>query len=58
MERDAAHPGSRPAPCSKESDSVTRFTDDFSTVATRENTPREGIRKRLPLVPYAPGIND
>ncbi|WP_405149038.1 Tn3 family transposase [Sphaerisporangium sp. NBC_01403] len=31
----------------KESDFVTQFTDDFSTVDTRENTPREVIRERL-----------
>ncbi|MER6948680.1 Tn3 family transposase [Nonomuraea sp. NPDC000554] len=41
----------------KESDFVTNFTDDFSTVATRENTPREVIRKRLLLVLYALGTN-
>ncbi|MEU7912275.1 Tn3 family transposase [Microbispora bryophytorum] len=41
----------------KESDFVMNFTDDFSTVATRENTPREVIRKRLLLVLYALGTN-
>jgi len=41
----------------KESDFVTKFTDAFSTVATRENTPREVIRKRLLLVLYALGTN-
>ncbi|WP_030164024.1 Tn3 family transposase [Spirillospora albida] len=41
----------------KESDFVTQFTDAFSTVATRENTPREVIRKRLLLVLYALGTN-
>lgn len=41
----------------KESDFVTAFTDAFSTVATREATPREVIRKRLLLVLYALGTN-
>lgn len=41
----------------KESDFVTQFTDDFATIATRENTPREVIRKRLLLVLYALGTN-
>jgi hypothetical protein len=41
----------------KESDFVTGFTDSFTTVATRENTPREVIRKRLLLVLYALGTN-
>ncbi|MEU7897959.1 Tn3 family transposase [Nonomuraea sp. NPDC049152] len=41
----------------KESDFVTDFTDAFTTVATREATPREVIRKRLLLVLYALGTN-
>ena len=41
----------------KESDFVTMFTDAFTTVATRETTPREVIRKRLLLVLYALGTN-
>ena len=41
----------------KESDFVTTFTDAFTTVATREATPREVIRKRLLLVLYALGTN-
>ncbi|WP_326821462.1 Tn3 family transposase [Streptosporangium sp. NBC_01756] len=41
----------------KESDFVTGFTDAFTTVATREATPREVIRKRLLLVLYALGTN-
>src|SRR3954468_16390363 len=41
----------------KESDHLTAFTDAFTTVATRENTPREVIRKRLLLVLYALGTN-
>ncbi|MEV5576895.1 Tn3 family transposase [Spirillospora sp. NPDC052269] len=41
----------------KEADFVTRFNDGFATVATRENTPREVIRKRLLLVLYALGTN-
>jgi hypothetical protein len=41
----------------KQSDFITKFTDAFSTVATRENTPREVIRKRLLLVLYALGTN-
>ena len=41
----------------KESGFVTAFTDAFSTVATREATPREVIRKRLLLVLYALGTN-
>ena len=41
----------------KESDFITDFTDAFSTVATREATPREAIRKRLLLVLYALGTN-
>ncbi|WP_248958700.1 transposase [Sphaerisporangium perillae] len=41
----------------KESDFVTDFTDAFSTVATREATPREVVRKRLLLVLYALGTN-
>ncbi|MEV6860386.1 Tn3 family transposase [Streptosporangium subroseum] len=41
----------------KESDHRTGFTDAFTTVATREATPREVIRKRLLLVLYALGTN-
>ncbi|MFC4061474.1 Tn3 family transposase [Planomonospora corallina] len=41
----------------KESDFVTDFTDAFTTVATREATSREVIRKRLLLVLYALGTN-
>ncbi|MDP9868600.1 MULTISPECIES: Tn3 family transposase [Streptosporangium] len=41
----------------KESDFVTGFTDAFSSVATRENTRREVIRKQLLLVLYALGTN-
>ena len=41
----------------KESDFVTDFTDAFTTVATREATPREVVRKRLLLVLYALGTN-
>jgi TnpA family transposase len=41
----------------KEADFVTQFTDDFATVATRENTSREVIRKRLLPVLYALGTN-
>ena len=41
----------------KESDFVTTFTGAFTTVATREATPREVIRKRLLLVLYALGTN-
>ena len=41
----------------KEADHVTCFTDAFSTIATREATPREVIRKRLLLVLYALGTN-
>jgi hypothetical protein len=41
----------------KESDFITDFTDAFTTVATREATPREVIRKRLLLVLYALGTN-
>jgi hypothetical protein len=41
----------------KESDFVTDFTDAFTTVATREATPREVIRKRLLLVLYGLGTN-
>ena len=41
----------------KESDFVTMYTDAFTTVATRETTPREVIRKRLLLVLYALGTN-
>jgi hypothetical protein len=41
----------------KESDHLTAFTDAFATVATRENTPRAVIRKRLLLVLYALGTN-
>ncbi|MDP4510565.1 Tn3 family transposase, partial [Nonomuraea turcica] len=41
----------------KESDFVTDFTGAFTTVATREATPREVIRKRLLLVLYALGTN-
>ncbi len=41
----------------KESDFVTDFTDAFTTVATREATPRDVIRKRLLLVLYALGTN-
>ena len=41
----------------KEANHVTCFTDAFSTIATREATPREVIRKRLLLVLYALGTN-
>jgi Tn3 transposase DDE domain len=41
----------------KESDFVTQFTDNFATLATREATPREVIRKRLLLVLYTLGTN-
>lgn len=41
----------------KESDFVTDFTDAFTTVATREATAREVIRKRLLLLLYALGTN-
>ncbi|MEV5707972.1 Tn3 family transposase [Actinoallomurus sp. NPDC052274] len=41
----------------KEADFVTKFTDAFTTVATRENTPRDVVRKRLLLVLYALGTN-
>jgi hypothetical protein len=41
----------------KEADFYTRFTDAFSSVATRETTPRPVIRKRLLLVLHSLGIN-
>jgi TnpA family transposase len=41
----------------KESDFVTDVTDAFATVATREATPQEVIRKWLLLVLYALGTN-
>jgi TnpA family transposase len=41
----------------KEADHVTRFTDCFASVATREVTSREVIRKRLLLVLYGLGTN-
>ncbi|MBV9163077.1 MAG: Tn3 family transposase [Pseudonocardiales bacterium] len=41
----------------KETDYHTGFTDAFSSVATRETTPRRVIRKRLLLVLHSMGIN-
>lgn len=41
----------------KELNFVTDFTDAFTTVATREATRREVIRKRLLLVLYTLGTN-
>ena len=41
----------------KETDYHTGFTDAFSSVATRETTPRKVIRKRLLLVLHSLGIN-
>jgi pseudouridine-5'-phosphate glycosidase len=39
------HRGAEGVDARKESDHLTAFTDAFATVATRENTPREVIRK-------------
>jgi TnpA family transposase len=41
----------------KEADFVTSFTDAFTSIATREVTAREVVRKRLLLLLYALGTN-
>ena len=41
----------------KEIDYLTGFTSEFTTVATRENIPREQLRKRLLLALFALGTN-
>jgi len=41
----------------KEIDHLTGFTSEFTTVATRENIPREQLRKRLLLGLFALGTN-
>ena len=39
----------------KEVDYLTGFTSEFTTIATRENIPREQLRKRLLLALFALG---
>ena len=41
----------------KEVDYLTGFTNEFTTIATRENIPREQIRRRLLLALFALGTN-
>ena len=41
----------------KEVDYLTGFTDELTTVATRENLPRERVRRRLLLTLFALGTN-
>jgi TnpA family transposase len=41
----------------KEVDYLTGFTSEFTTIATRENIPREQLRKRLLLALFALGTN-
>jgi TnpA family transposase len=41
----------------KETDLLTGFTDEFTTVATRETVPRAALRRRLLLVLFALGTN-
>lgn len=41
----------------KEVDYVTGFTNEFTTIATRENIPREQLRRRVLLALFALGTN-
>ena len=41
----------------KEVDYLTAFTSEFTTIATRENIPREQLRRRLLLALFALGTN-
>jgi hypothetical protein len=41
----------------KEVDYLTGFTNEFTTIATRENIPREQLRRRLLLALFALGTN-
>ncbi|MDQ6777246.1 MAG: transposase [Actinomycetota bacterium] len=41
----------------KEADLRTGFTEQFQTIATRENLPRELLRRRLLLALFALGTN-
>jgi len=41
----------------KETDYLTAFTNEFTTIATRENIPREQLRRRLLLALFALGTN-
>jgi hypothetical protein len=41
----------------KEIDHLTAFTNQFTTIATRENLPRDQLRRRLLLALFALGTN-
>ena len=41
----------------KATDYLTGFTDELTTIATRENLPRERVRRRLLLTLFALGTN-
>jgi len=56
-QRDALLSRCREERLEKEIDYLTGFTSEFTTVATRENIPREQLRKRLLLALFALGTN-